>query len=172
MDRIKSWTLSTLVVLVLLLSACNAATPTPEPAATHLEGTATAELAESVNVTEALNLGGTVAIDVLQSVAAEVEGGGQEMDYAPVARIAEPEVIASVVEALDAEVAVGERSRCMSRYLLVFHQEDGTRQTMGYACFQDGTPFLRGRFQEDVGQDTVPPQAFVELLDEVLADID
>jgi hypothetical protein len=173
MNTFKSWILSTLVVLVLLLSACNGASPSPsEPATTPPEGTATVELEESINVTEALNLEGTVAIDVLQSVVTEVEGGGQEMDYAPVARISEPEVVAGVVEALDTEVAVGERSRCMSRYLLVFHQEDGTRQTMGYACFQDGTPFLRGRFQEDVGQDAVPPEPFVELVNEHLADLE
>ncbi|MFP4345262.1 MAG: hypothetical protein ACLFU8_11260 [Anaerolineales bacterium] len=169
MNRIKIWTLGALVVL-LSLSACNGATPTPAPATALPEGTA--ELAESINVTRALGLDETIAIDVLESVVVEAdEGEGQEMDYALVARVSDREIVARAVEALDTEVEVGERSRCMSRYLLVFHQEDGTRQTMGYACFQDGTPFLRGRFQEDVGQDAVPPQAFVELMDEILADV-
>ena len=78
-------------------------------------------------------------------------------------------VIAQVVAALDTDLKLGPKARVPTPYVLEFHLDDGTAQSLGYAITGGNPGILRGEQGLFRGQDAQPPVEFEALIGELLA---
>jgi hypothetical protein len=130
-----------------------------------------ATLPREINVVEALRLGRTVQIDVMETVSSEVEGspGVVEATIHHRLTVREAEVIARLVATLDTELALEPRARVLTPSVLQFQLDDGNLYSLGYLPGTDAPSILRGDDRVWGGQDAQPPVAFERLLAELLA---
>jgi hypothetical protein len=135
----------TLALTILLAGGCASATK------------------DGLNPVEQAGLKDTIVIEVLEL--ARWAPGNQP--YVERLTLTEAQVLESMVEALDTDLAKGLKVECIPEYTLRFHLEDGTVQEFGYSCGQ--ASFLRGKQDFWQQEDYVPPQPFDDLLQEQLA---
>jgi hypothetical protein len=127
-----------------------------------------------VNVVKRAGLAATVRIEVYESVSSEVADSPGFVEARAVHRltISDSVVIAQIVTALDTDLALGSRARAPTPYVLEFHLDGGTVQSLGYAITGENAGVLRGEqsfFQE---QDAQPPVEFENLIGQLLASAD
>jgi len=131
-------------------------------------------LPSEVNVVEQVGLAATVKIEVYETISAEVTDSPGVVEAHVVHRltVADSQEIAQIVAALDADLALGPRARVPTPYVLEFHLDNGTVQSLGYAITGENPGILRGEqgsFQE---QDAQPPVEFENLMGQLLASAD
>jgi hypothetical protein len=115
-----------------------------------------------------------VKIEIYETISAEVTDSPGVVKAHVVHRltISDSQVIAQLVAALDADLALGPRARVPTPYVLEFHLDNGTVQSLGYAITGENPGILRGEqgfFQE---QDAQPPVEFENLIGQLLASAD
>lgn len=156
--RLKPLSLGRLgLVWVVAVAACTTPTATPAAAPTSAAPAEGPTAAATVNVVEAAGLRAAIALEILEYLTP-----GQP----PVARaqVTEAEQLAGLIAALDVEVALQPRARCLERYRLRFTLSDGTQPEFGYVC-ADGGAWLRGAQAFWQFRDIAAPEAFRQLVD-------
>ncbi len=106
-----------------------------------------------VNPVQQAGLGDTVEIEILELNMDASTG------YISRLTISDPDTIAQIVAALDADMRLGSRLRCPDWYRLRFRLADGSVQEFGIGCSAENPTFLRGG--QDFWQDQdgeLPPQ--------------
>jgi heat shock protein HslJ len=131
-------------------------------------------LPSEVNFVEQAGLAATVKVEIYETVSSEIADSPGIVEAHVVHRltISDSQVIAQLVAALDADLALGPRARVPTPYVLEFHLDNGTVQSLGYAITGENPGILRGEqgfFQE---QDAQPPVEFENLIGQLLASAD
>jgi hypothetical protein len=128
-------------------------------------------LPAEVNLVEEAGLAATVKLEVYETVSTTVDGspGVTEAQVVHRLTIEDSETIAQIVAALDRDLALGSRARVPTPYVLEFHLDDGTPQSLGYAISGENPGILRGEQAIFGGQDAEPPAEFEALLGEIVA---
>jgi hypothetical protein len=131
-------------------------------------------LPSEVNLVEQAGLAATVKIEVYETISADVSDSPGVVEAHVVHRltIADSQVIAQIVAALDADLALGPRARVPTPYVLEFHLDDGTVQSLGYAITGENAGILRGEQGLFRGQDAQPPVEFENVVGQLLASAD
>lgn len=146
----------------------------PEQFDALLQAQLATTLPSVVNVVEQAGLAATVKIEVYETVSSEVADSPGVVEAHIVHRltIADSPVITQIVVALDADLVLGPRARVPTPYVLEFHLDDGTVQSLGYAITGENAGVLRGEQGLFQGQDAEPPVEFETLFGELLASAD
>jgi len=114
----------------------------------------------SINLVTLADLQNTVGIEVCHLDCAS---------YTPLYTIGNPELIATLVDALDVDMPLRPHARCPATYQLRFIMANGQHYDFGYTCQMMTPTFLRGNQDFWMGQDAVAPDAFNELMLPLLA---
>ncbi|HKZ54076.1 MAG TPA: hypothetical protein VJ123_01250 [Anaerolineales bacterium] len=118
--------------------------------------------AERVNVAAAAGLQDAVALEIQERLAS-----GQ--DFAePGVRIEDEDLVREIVSALDIDLPLQARARCVERYRLRFLLRDGAVRELLYHC-ADEVAFLRGDQEFWQFMDVHPPQRFRQLIADQLS---
>jgi len=116
-----------------------------------------------INPVEQAGLNGATEIQVLELNMDAATG------YVHRLTISDPEVIAQIVAALDVQLKLGPRARCLAWYTLRFRLADGSVQEFGLGCDAENPTFLRGGQDFWQDQDAEPPTQFWVLIQAQLA---
>ncbi|MEA3336656.1 MAG: DUF333 domain-containing protein [Chloroflexota bacterium] len=84
--------------------------------------------------------------------------------YEPLISFSEPDVVAELVAALDADVSLMPAANCASLFTLQFRLADGVVEEFGYACQMQTPSYLRGSQDFWHGKDVLAPDGFNALL--------
>jgi hypothetical protein len=133
-----------------------------------------ATLPSVVNVVEQAGLAATVGIEMYESVSSEVADSPGVVEAHAVHRltISDSQVIAQIIAALDTDLMLGPKARLPTPYVLEFHLDDGTVQSLGYAITGEEPGILRGEQGLFRGQDAQPPVEFENVIGQLLASAD
>jgi hypothetical protein len=110
---------------------------------------------ETINIVRLADLHNTVGIEICRLDCAS---------YTPLYTIANPNLIAALVEALDIDMPLRPHARCPAVYQLRFILEDGRHYDFGYTCQMMTPTFLRGNQEFWKDQDAIVPDTFNALL--------
>ena len=110
---------------------------------------------DTINIVTLVDLHSTAGIEVSRLDCAT---------YTPLYTIGNPELIATLVKALNSDMLLRPHVRCPSVYQLRFILADGQYYDFGYTCQLMTPTFLRGNQEFWMGQDAVAPDAFNELM--------
>ena len=170
-SRFSSLVAAALVVLVVMAVGCAqeaAVETTPLTPADSESATGrppTPEDGQPINVVEQAALRDTVAVKVMEFSDAAISG--EEGPYALRLAITDPGLIGQIVDALDTDLDVAPKLKCIAEYKLRFELADGTVQAFWYSC--GDAFFLNGNQDFMRGQDFFPPEELNELVKELLA---
>jgi hypothetical protein len=131
-------------------------------------------LPSEVNLVEQAGLAATVKIEVYETISSKVTDSPGVVEAHVVHRltISDSQVIAQIIAALDTDLTLGPRARVPTPYVLEFHLDDGTVQSLGYAITGENAGVLRGEQGLFRGQDAEPPAEFETLIGQLLASAD
>jgi hypothetical protein len=143
----------------------------PEPFDALLQAQLLTTLPSEAHLVEQAGLAATVKIGIHETVTSEVADrpGVVEAHIVHRLTITDAHVISQIVATLDTDLALGPRARVPTPYVLQFHLDDGTLQSLGYAVTGDTPGILRGEQGLFRGQDGEPPARFEALISELLA---
>ena len=118
--------------------------------------------ADRVNVVAAAGLGEAVAVEIQERLPSG-------LDFAePGVRLDDEDLVHEIVAALDVDLPLQPRARCVERYRLRFLLTDGAFRELLYHC-ADEEAFLRGDQEFWQFMDVHPPQRFRQLIAEQLS---
>ncbi|MFN8474914.1 MAG: hypothetical protein U0822_22190 [Anaerolineae bacterium] len=109
----------------------------------------------SVNVVQAAGLDQTTQLEIIQTTPVGQAGAARVLT--------DTASIQPFIAALNQELPLRPRSRCLGQYRLRFHLSNGQVQEFEYFC-QGGASFLRGDQAFWVGQEVGPPPEFDRLV--------
>jgi hypothetical protein len=114
-----------------------------------------ASVPNSINLVTLADLHNTVGIEVCHLDCAS---------YTPLYTIDNPELVATLVDALDTDMPLRPHARCPATYQLRFILANGQHYDFGYTCQMMTPTFLRGNQEFWMDQDAIAPDAFNALM--------
>jgi hypothetical protein len=152
-----------LVVVALHLAACTYTLDDTGDDAGALHGMQVPAPTESINVADAAGLNGTTEVQIFEQAETAID-----MEIY-LGAITEPDVLESLVVALDVDRPMIAQQECARRYRLVFQLADGSELELSYACQLASPSYLGGSQTFWHERAVIAPDRFNELMAEQLS---